>query len=146
MGNIIDTKKSKKHRKMIKCDCLRCVNREKKGCRFGWEPINGKCNRFGTNHYTLSRDEKKHAREQSKINKEKYLLEKKEAEKIRATSMNKINDYLETNLDLKTLRSVSKYRNFGNGRFSVKYIGSEDEDIVSIKFRDKKVRKYKIIK
>ena len=48
MGSVIDTKKFKKYRKMTKCNCSICVNREKNGCRFGWEPIKGRCNRFGT--------------------------------------------------------------------------------------------------
>lgn len=143
MGSVIDTKKFKKYRKMTKCNCSICVNREKNGCRFGWEPIKGRCNRFGTNHYKLTQAEKIEANQITQANKEKRLLEKVESEKIYLTSINKLNEALETNLNLNILRKTNKYKNFGNGRFSIKFI--KDEDIIFVKFKNKKIRKYKII-
>lgn len=146
MGSVIDTKKLKKYRKMTQCNCSRCVNKEKDGCRFGWEPIKGKCNRFGTNHYKLTNEEKKEAKQITQANKEKMRLEKEKSEKIFKTSLCKLDEALETKLNLDILRQTTKYKNFGNGRFSIKFIGNENEDIISVRFRNKKYRKYKIIK
>lgn len=146
MGSVIDTKKLKKYRKMTQCNCSRCVNKEKDGCRFGWEPIKGKCNRFGTNHYKLTNEEKKEAKQITEANKERMKLEKEKSEKIFKTSLCKLDEALETKLNLDILRQTTKYKNFGNGRFSIKFIGNENEDIISVRFRNKKYRKYKIIK
>ena len=146
MGSVVDTKKFKKHRKMTKCNCSICVNKEKSGCRFGWEPIKGKCNRFGTNHYKLTKEERIEAKQITEANKERMKLEKEKSEKIYKTSLCKLDEALETKLNLDILRQTTKYKNFGNGRFSIKFIGNENEDIISVKFRNKQCRKYKIIK
>lgn len=144
MASVVNTR-VKKYRKAIKANCNMCVNNSRKGCRFGWEPIKGKCTRFGTNHYKLSSDEIKKSKEISKRNKEEILKGKAESEKINLTTIQKINERLETKLTIEILREAKKFKSFGNGRFDIKYIGSDDEDIICIKFRDKRLRKFKII-
>lgn len=144
MSSIIDTRKAKKYREMIKCNCKKCVNRGKNGCRFGWQPIDGKCNRFGTNHYILSDDEKLKAEEQTRLNRQAIEKEKELSERINITTISKLEELLDTSLTIQFIRSIDKYKVLGNGKFTLKFIGS-DEDIISVKFKDKRIRKYKVI-
>lgn len=140
MSGIIDTRKSKKNRTMLKCNCSICVNKEKNGCRFGWEPINGKCNRFGTNHYTLSKEEAAQAREQTIKNKEQI----KRDNEIRYTTIKKLSEVLDSQLTIQKIKECSRSKNFGNGKFSIKCTNTLDM-IITIKFKDGKMRRYKIL-
>lgn len=147
MGYIIDTRKSKKYKKMRICNCSQCVNNQKKGCRFGWVPINGMCNRFGTNHYELNEEETKEAIAQSIANKEALQKEEKARNEIHITTIDKIQSSLETILSYDQVKSATNDKYFGNGRFALKCIDwTEEYLIISITFRNKKIRKYKIFK
>ena len=140
MSSIINTKKIKKNRTMIKCDCNTCVNKERRGCRFGWEPINGKCNRFGTNHYNLTKDEARIAREQTLLNLEKIQKEKE----IKNTSLKLLSEALDTVLTIQMIKECKKPKYFGNGRMSIQCINTNDM-IIRVKGKDGKPKLYKVL-
>lgn len=144
MSRIINTKKSKNNRTMIKCNCSICVNRQKQGCRFGWEPINGKCNRFGTNHYNLSKDEKAKARTQTVINQQLIEEEKNKKNEIKNTTIKVLSDALETPLTFDKIKCCTSYKTYGNGKFCIK-CNNPEEMIISLKPMYGKAKKYKII-
>lgn len=53
-------------------------------------------------------------------------MEFKERERIRNTSIKKINEILETNLNIEILRDAKNFKTFGNGKFAIKYVDSEN--------------------
>lgn len=148
MSSIIDTKKAKKFRKTTNCNnCKGCVNLTREGCRFGWEPIKGKCNRFGTNHYKLNKEEVELAKKLTAINKEKIKKEQLAKEEIHLTSIKKLEDSLDTKLTYDKIKNTTKKKIYGNGRFTFRCVDhTEDYLIIRVTFKDKTIRKYKIIK
>lgn len=147
MSTIIDTRKIRKHRTMIPCNCAKCVNNQKEGCRFGWEPINGKCSRFGTNHYKLKKEEVEEARRKTAANKIAIEKERLAREEIHLTTIAKLESALDTNLSYEQILKATNKRIYGNGRFTFKCIEyTDDYLIIRVTFRDKKIRKYKILK
>ena len=144
---IIDTNKAKKYRKMTPCNCNICVNNQKDGCRFGWQPIKGKCSRFGTNHYKLTKEEVVQAREMTAANRELIKKERLAQEEIHITTISKLESALDTKLTYELIRRTKNNKNYGNGRFTFRCIESTDDYlIIRVTFRDKKIRKYKICK
>lgn len=141
--NIIINTRIKKYRTMIKCNCNKCVNLSKDGCRFGWEPIKGKCSRYGTNDYKLSKEEVKEAREKAMANKEVIKKEKELSQEINNTSVSKLSELLETNLTIELIMNNFKNKYFGNGKFAIKCINKEDK-LIQITFKDKRTRIYKV--
>ncbi|URZ03182.1 hypothetical protein [Clostridium felsineum] len=142
--SIIINTRIKKYRTMIKCNCHKCVNLSKNGCRFGWEPIKGKCSRYGTNQYKLSKEEAKEAKERTIANREVIEKEKELAKQIRTTSVSKLSKALDTNIKMKLIMESSRNKYFGNGRFSIKCIDKE-RNLIRITFQDRSRRIYRVI-
>lgn len=143
MSRIINTRRSRKNRTMIKCDCSVCVNKGRKSCHYGWEPINGKCSRFGRNDYILTKEEVTQARQQTAINRQKN--EEKRA--VRKTSLELLSKALEDVITLDKIKSCDKitYSYFGNGKFGIK-CKDPQEMIILVKYKTGKVGRFKVVK
>lgn len=133
---IINTKKIKK--KPIKADCSRCVNNGRKGCRFGWVRIKGKCTRFGTNDYKLSKEEVKSIKEHNK----KIMFDKKN---IKNTTIEHLSKALEVNLTLEQVYKCNKPTLLGNKKFAIRRTVGGDEPIIEVIYSNR-ILKYRIIK
>ena len=131
MSGYINTRKSKKDRKMTKCNCKVCVNMGRKVCHFGWEPIKGKCNRYATNQYNITKEEHQELKRKAKEhnNKDKAIRATIEKE-MSLTTVAKLNQILETNVSLSKIMSCKSKRYFGNGKFSVKCVDPENQVII----------------
>lgn len=128
----------------IKCDCSKCVNKGIKGCRFGWEPIKGKCTRYGSNHYHLTKEEKEKVRKQNEFNKQMYDEKKKKRKTIYDTSFQKLSAELETNITIEMIEKCDIYRRYGNGKYAIKCVDKEN-CLIRLKNKNNRSFNFRII-
>ncbi|MDU2121865.1 MAG: hypothetical protein E7E64_04960 [Clostridium celatum] len=133
---IIDTKKVKK--KAIKANCKICVNNSKNGCRFGWERIKGKCTRFGTNDYRMSKEEVESIKEHNK----KLIFDKKN---IKNTTIEKLSKALEVELTFDQVYKCNKPTLLGNKKFAIRRTVGGDNPIIEVIYSNRTL-KYRIMK
>lgn len=134
-NTIINTNKIS--RKPIKANCNRCVNNSKRGCRFGWVTIQGKCTRFGIAE-RISKEESKAIR-----NRNSQMIS--DRKNIKITTIEKLSKVLETNLTFEQVCNCRKPTLLGNMKFAIKRVGSVNNPIIQVIYSDRIVR-FKLIR
>lgn len=111
----------------IPCDCKRCINRGRTGCRFGLEGKikDGKCLRFGTyatNGYTLTRAERAAIIAHNKSVDKVRAAEKAESKNPPVVKLAQLRQLCSSNFTMDYLRKFKGRFRPGNARYEIECI------------------------